>query len=95
MGADGKVRLRPGRQAARRSSSKPQDTTGSPRPGRGATRSPRYWTAVGVKTTVKQVERTLYETHCRRGQRSTAGRWGMDRNSIVMADPGRYTGTDH
>ena len=67
-----------------------QDTTGS----QGldeANQIAKYWTAVGIPTTVKQVERTLYEQHCHEGN-VDGGRWGCDRNSVVMADPTRYPG---
>jgi len=50
------------------------------------------WTAIGVKTAVKQVERSLYQTNVDQGE-IEVGRWGADRQSIVMADPGRYLGT--
>jgi peptide/nickel transport system substrate-binding protein len=52
----------------------------------------KYWTAIGVKATMKLVERSLYEEHYRTGD-VQIGAWGCDRNSIVMADPGRYLGT--
>ena len=52
----------------------------------------KYWTAVGVKATVKQMERSLYEEQTRNGD-VEIGRWDVDRSAVVMADPGRYIGT--
>ena len=90
MGSDGKTRTR--------SDGKPleiiietQDTTGS----QGldeCNQVKKYWDAIGVATSVKTVERSLYEQHCHDGS-IDVGRWGADRQSIVMADPGRYLGT--
>ncbi len=89
MGSDGKTRNRP--------DGKPlqfiiesQDTTGS----QGldeCNQVVKYWNAIGVGASYKNAERTLYEQHCHDGALD-CGRWGCDRNSIVMADPTRYLG---
>lgn len=52
----------------------------------------RYWTAIGVKTNAKYVERSLYEQHVHNGE-IEIGYWGFDRASVVKADPGRWLGT--
>jgi peptide/nickel transport system substrate-binding protein len=52
----------------------------------------KYWTAVGVKTSVKAVDRALYEEHVRAGE-IEVGKWGWDRASVNKANPGRWTGT--
>jgi peptide/nickel transport system substrate-binding protein len=51
----------------------------------------KYWDAIGVKTTVKFVERALYEQHTHNAD-IQIGSWGFDRSSVVKADPGRWTG---
>ena len=51
-----------------------------------------YWEAIGIRATMKQVERSLYEEHCRTGE-IEVGNWGFDRSSVVKADPGRWLGT--
>lgn len=52
----------------------------------------KYWDAIGVKTNIRFVERSLYEEHVRNGE-IEIGAWGFDRSSVVKADPGRWTGT--
>ncbi len=52
----------------------------------------KYWDAVGIKTTIKYVERALYEQHVHNGD-IQVGSWGFDRASVVKADPGRWLGT--
>lgn len=51
-----------------------------------------YWAAIGIRATMKAVERSLYEEHCRTGE-IEIGNWGFDRSSVVKADPGRWLGT--
>lgn len=51
----------------------------------------KYWEAIGVKTNVQYVERSLYEEHVHNAQ-VQIGYWGFDRCSVVKADPGRWTG---
>jgi peptide/nickel transport system substrate-binding protein len=51
----------------------------------------RAWTAVGVKTSVKAVDRGLYMEHYRNGD-MVIGYWGWDRASANKADPGRWLG---
>jgi peptide/nickel transport system substrate-binding protein len=50
----------------------------------------KYWDAVGIKTTLKFSERSLYEEHVHNGE-IEVGYWGFDRCSVVKADPGRWT----
>ena len=50
------------------------------------------WEAIGVKATMRFVERALYEAHVRDGE-VEMGYWGFDRLSVIKADPGRWTGT--
>jgi peptide/nickel transport system substrate-binding protein len=52
----------------------------------------RAWTAVGVKTSVKGVDRALYTEHYRNGE-IEIGYWSWDRASANMADPGRWLGS--
>jgi peptide/nickel transport system substrate-binding protein len=49
----------------------------------------RAWTAVGVKTSVKAVDRGLYMEHYRGGE-IEVGYWSWDRASANKADPGRW-----
>jgi len=49
----------------------------------------RAWTAVGVKTSVKGVERSLYTEHYRNAE-IEVGFWSWDRASVNKADPGRW-----
>ncbi|HEU5316113.1 MAG TPA: ABC transporter substrate-binding protein, partial [Chloroflexota bacterium] len=51
----------------------------------------RYWEAIGVKATMRFVERSLYEQHVHDGD-VEMGYWGFDRLSVIKADPGRWTG---
>jgi peptide/nickel transport system substrate-binding protein len=51
----------------------------------------RYWEAVGIKATMRYVERSLYDTHARDGVMDV-GYWGFDRLSVIKADPHRWTG---
>lgn len=51
----------------------------------------KYWEAVGIKTNMKYVERSLYEQHVQNSE-IEIGYWGFDRCSVVKADPGRWTG---
>lgn len=50
-----------------------------------------YWRALGLDVSQDVVERSLYEERTENGD-VDVGVWGADRNSIVMADPGRYLG---
>ncbi len=50
-----------------------------------------YWKAIGIDASQDVVERSLYETRVQNGE-VDVGVWGFDRNSVVMADPGRYLG---
>jgi peptide/nickel transport system substrate-binding protein len=52
----------------------------------------KYWEAVGLKTNVKFVERSLYEQRYRNSE-IEVGVWACDRCSVVKADPGRWLGT--
>jgi peptide/nickel transport system substrate-binding protein len=52
----------------------------------------KYWTAVGVKTSIKAVDRALYEEHVRAGE-IEVGKWGWDRASVNQAAPGRWLAT--
>ncbi len=49
----------------------------------------RAWTAIGVKTSVKAIDRSLYTEHYRAGE-IEIGYWGWDRSSVNKADPGRW-----
>src|SRR6267143_6792062 len=49
----------------------------------------RAWTAVGIKTSVKAVDRGLYTEHYRSGD-IEIGYWSWDRASANKADPGRW-----
>ncbi len=51
-----------------------------------------YWRAIGLNVSQDVVERSLYEERVQNGD-VDVGVWGADRNSVVMADPGRYLGT--
>jgi peptide/nickel transport system substrate-binding protein len=51
-----------------------------------------YWGAIGLQVNQDVVERSLYEERVNNGE-VDIGVWGCDRNSVVMADPGRYLGT--
>ena len=50
-----------------------------------------YWRAIGLNVSQDVVERSLYEERVQQGN-VDVGVWGADRNSIVIADPGRYIG---
>jgi peptide/nickel transport system substrate-binding protein len=50
-----------------------------------------YWKALGLEVNQDVVERSLYEQRVQNGE-VDVGAWGFDRNSVVMADPGRYLG---
>ncbi len=52
----------------------------------------KAWTAIGINTSVKGVDRALYMEHYRTGDMEV-GQWGFDRSSAVKADPGRWLGT--
>jgi peptide/nickel transport system substrate-binding protein len=52
----------------------------------------RAWTAIGINTSVKAVDRALYTEHYRNGE-IEVGFWGWDRASANKADPGRWLGT--
>lgn len=90
MGADGKTRTRPDGKPLQ-ITVETQDTTGSQLLDE-CNQVKKYWDAIGVATQIKQIERTLYEQHMHEGVMDV-GRWGCDRNSVVMADPTRYLGT--
>jgi peptide/nickel transport system substrate-binding protein len=49
----------------------------------------RAWTAIGVKTSVKGIDRSLYTEHYRSAELEI-GFWGWDRASVNKADPGRW-----
>lgn len=51
-----------------------------------------YWEAVGIKTIIKQIDRSLYTTQCNSGD-IEIGVWVMDRMSNVAISPGRLLGT--
>ncbi len=51
-----------------------------------------YWEAIGLDVNQDVVERSLYEERVNNNE-VDVGVWGVDRNSVVMADPGRYLGT--
>lgn len=67
------------------------DTPGSPAED-AHNRVKKYWDAIGVKTNVKFVERSLYTQHVNNGELQI-GQWGFDRCSVVKADPGRWLGS--
>lgn len=52
----------------------------------------KYWEAVGLKTNIRFLERSLYETRWRANE-IEIGSWSCDRCSVVKADPGRWLGT--
>lgn len=52
----------------------------------------KYWRDIGIDVSQDVVERSLYEARVENGE-VDVGVWGCDRNSVVMADPGRYLGT--
>ena len=52
----------------------------------------KAWTAIGINTSVKGVDRALYMEHYRTGDMEV-GQWGWDRASANKADPGRWLGT--
>jgi len=49
----------------------------------------RAWTEIGVKTSIKGVDRSLYTQHYQNGD-IEIGYWGWDRASANKADPGRW-----
>lgn len=51
----------------------------------------KYWEAVGLKTNLRFIERSLYEQRYRNNE-IEVGVWGCDRCSVVKADPGRWLG---
>jgi|YelNatPaOPRAMG01_1025707.scaffolds.fasta_scaffold03856_19 peptide/nickel transport system substrate-binding protein len=52
----------------------------------------KYWENIGVKVTVRPLERSLYTTRCQTGD-IEVGVWSFDRNVAVLSDPGRLLGT--
>jgi peptide/nickel transport system substrate-binding protein len=50
-----------------------------------------YWKAIGLKVSQELVERSLYTSRYQEGT-IEVGCWFADRNSVVKADPTRYTG---
>jgi peptide/nickel transport system substrate-binding protein len=52
----------------------------------------KAWTAIGINTSIKGVDRALYMEHYRTGDMEV-GQWGWDRASANKADPGRWLGT--
>jgi len=52
----------------------------------------KYWEAVGLKTNMKFLERSLYEARWHNSD-VEVGAWGCDRCSVVKADPGRWLAT--
>ncbi|PMQ01073.1 MAG: peptide ABC transporter substrate-binding protein [Dictyoglomus sp. NZ13-RE01] len=51
-----------------------------------------YWEAIGIKTAIKQIDRSLYTTRCNSGD-IEIGVWVMDRCSNFILSPGRFLGT--
>uniref|UniRef100_A0A7C3MIV5 ABC transporter substrate-binding protein n=1 Tax=Dictyoglomus thermophilum TaxID=14 RepID=A0A7C3MIV5_DICTH len=51
-----------------------------------------YWEAIGIKTIIKQIDRSLYTTNCNSGD-IEIGVWVMDRCSNFILSPGRILGT--
>ena len=51
-----------------------------------------YWQDIGLDVNQEVVERSLYEERVNNAE-VDVGVWGCDRNSVVMADPGRYLGS--
>lgn len=51
-----------------------------------------YWEAIGIKTIVRQIERSLYTTNCNSGD-IEIGVWNMDRTANFILSPGRILGT--
>ncbi|MGC8813121.1 ABC transporter substrate-binding protein [Dictyoglomus sp.] len=51
-----------------------------------------YWEKIGIKTIIKQVDRSLYTTQCNSGD-IEIGVWVMDRMSNVAISAGRLLGT--
>jgi peptide/nickel transport system substrate-binding protein len=49
-----------------------------------------YWEEVGIKTVINLVERSLYTEQANSGE-VEIGEWGFDRQSVIAADPRRYT----
>lgn len=49
-----------------------------------------YWEAIGININQELVERSLYQQRVADGD-VDVGVWSADRNSVVMADPSRYT----
>lgn len=52
----------------------------------------QYWRDIGLDVNQEVVERSLYEERVNNAD-VDVGVWGCDRNSVVMADPGRYLGS--
>ncbi len=50
-----------------------------------------YWETIGLNINQELVERSLYTERVGNGD-VDIGVWGADRNSVVIADPSRYTG---
>jgi peptide/nickel transport system substrate-binding protein len=89
MGSDGKTRTRPDGKPLE-ISIETYDPTGSQALDE-CNQVAKYWSAVGVKTNVSAVERSLWEQHSHDGTMEVP-RWQCDRNAIVMADPIHYLG---
>ncbi len=51
-----------------------------------------YWENIGIKTVIKQIDRSLYVTNCNSGD-IEIGIWVMDRCSNFILSPGRILGT--
>jgi peptide/nickel transport system substrate-binding protein len=51
-----------------------------------------YWEAIGIKTIIKTIDRSLYVTNCNSGD-IEIGVWTMDRCSNFILSPGRILGT--
>ena len=51
-----------------------------------------YWQAIGLNVSQELIERSLYEQRADAGD-IQVGVWGVDRSSVVKADPGRMIGT--
>lgn len=67
-----------------------QSSLGAAR-GDGVTIVQGYWQDIGLNVNQELVERSLYTERVNNGD-VDVGVWSADRNSIVMADPSRYTG---
>lgn len=51
----------------------------------------RAWTAIGIKTSIRAIDRALYQERCHNSE-PEIGYWGWDRLSVNKADPARWLG---